>query len=303
MALINDLPANEKDFAKIIDNKMIYVDKTDLIADLARLRGPFFLSRPRGFGKTLLATTLKELFLHGRGRFAGLKLEKEGLWDDPLLYKVIHLNCARIGAGQGSFAKDFADALKDAFFLAGVPFVEEADSWKSSLILSLAGCKARSLILLIDDYDRPLTQALDSPAEFKNRRIVLADFYQIIKGSVAKLRFTFITGVEGFHAFDVMADNIADVSSSLKYGAIAGFTQAELEQNFMPYIVRAAKVLNEKEPQERWDEQKVLAALKHRCGGCSFEGRMKHPGYNPRTAVDFLARPDEGFKNKAGAGT
>ncbi len=291
------LPRQGMDFAKVISQKRLYVDKTDLVADLAGEEASFFFARPRGFGKSLLLSTLKELFEHGTQSFKGLKLEKEGLWKDRGSYKVIHLDFALIGDESESFEKDFTDTLRDAFSLACVTFVESASSWKSSLKLSLARCEARSLVLLIDEYDKPLTHVMELPDEFRRRRIVFSDFCQIIKDSVDKFRFTFITGVAGFHSYDVMANNVIDISFNHDYGAIAGFTKEELEQNFMPYIANAAEVLKQKEPQKQWDEQKILEELEQHCGGYSFDLFAEHRICNPGAAIDFLSFPEAGFKN------
>lgn len=135
MDLLEDtLPVAGQSFAQIRELNMLYIDKTDLVARLARNVGPFFLARPRRFGKSLLLSTFQELFTNGKKSFAGLKLEKDAPWDDDGKYKVILLDLMDIGSQdpKSSFEQDFTDLLEDEFNNVGIPFGEFED-WKRSL--------------------------------------------------------------------------------------------------------------------------------------------------------------------------
>ena len=95
MVDVERLPLSVTNFASFIDESIIYIDKTDLIAQLAKSRAPVFLSRPRRFGKSTLVSTFEELFSHGLEKFKGLKIEKQNLWHDKT-YKVLRLDFSEI---------------------------------------------------------------------------------------------------------------------------------------------------------------------------------------------------------------
>lgn len=128
MALTDSLSTLGISFGLLRDEKRFYIDKTDMVARLARQTGPFFLSRPRRFGKSLLLTTFKELFEHGKDRFAGLKLEQDAPWDDKT-YTVLHLDLSlATGNSPGlSFEEDFASLIKSAFKTAGISWGQQRD--------------------------------------------------------------------------------------------------------------------------------------------------------------------------------
>ncbi len=290
-------------FAEIINQKMLYVDKTDLVADLAAKRGPFFLSRPRRFGKSLLVTTFKELFLHGTQSFKGLKLEKDKPWTDEGSYKVIHLDMSnksnKKSAGL-SFEEIFVSTLTEAFESIGAAWGDN-DYWVLNFERALKQFGQNELVLLIDEYDAPLTHVLEDLGEFEYRREIFYDFFSTMKIFADKFRFVFITGVARISDLGLFSgpNNIKDISFDPMYGAIAGITQEELEQNLKPYIAHAAQVLTEEaqEPQERWDEQKVLSELKFNYDGYSFDLFAQKKVYNSWSVINFFASPRLGFQN------
>ena len=113
---VNKLPYQVSDFRTLIDQSRIYVDKTDLVAQLALGVGPVFLSRPRRFGKSTLVSTFEELFSHGLEKFKGLKIEKQNLWHDKT-YKVLRLDFSEIKDKDQdlSFKDSLLSQLNDAF--------------------------------------------------------------------------------------------------------------------------------------------------------------------------------------------
>ncbi len=301
MELTNSLPLSSSDFAYLIDNKMLYVDKTDLAGDLARwTHGSFLLIRPPHFGKTLLVSTLKELFLNGKGRFEGLKLEKDEPWTDTGTYKVIKLSfssSAKPDPGQ-TFYQTFGSKLKEQCLKAGLAWTDKT-YWTDSFDDALYKADNCSVVLLIDEYDAPLTHVLDKPDEYEDRRDYLASFFSILKDFDEKFRFVFITGVTRITQLGLFSgpNNIDDISFASEYGAITGFTQEELEQNFKPYIANAAKILKREKPQEQWDEQKVLSELKAHYDGYSFDRFAESKVYNPWTLINFFANPEKEFEH------
>lgn len=197
-----------------------------------------------------------------------------------------------------SFEKLFAATLAQAFGAAGAGW-GDSDSWVLNFERALSRVPDSKLVLLIDDYDAPLTRVLHDQGEFEARREILEDFFSAVKLFADKFRFTFITGVAGMSdvGLSLGTNNITDISFDPDYGAIAGFTQEELEQNFKPFMADAARVLKEKEPQQGWDEPKVLKRLNRRYGGFSFDLFARKKVYNPGSVINFSSGPDEGFQN------
>ncbi len=295
--LKRQLPVGLVDFDDVIDEKMIYVDKTDLVADIAAQKGIFFLSRPRRFGKTLLVSTFHELFARGVERFKGLKLERLHLWNDHT-YSVIRLSLNDIAecTSQG-FEQSFVERLTGALAAAGITFAQGSLSWAEALRRILQPLENKSLVLLIDEYDAPLTHVLDDPEEFARRLTVLNQFFTILKNNFGKFRFIFITGVTRFSNLSPFSsfNNLRDLSFTPTYSALTGITQEELETYFAEYIEQAARVFDHKYPGEGWDRQKLLAELQYHYGGWSFDTAAQTRVYNPWAVLNFFADPNAGF--------
>ena len=137
------------DFRELIDNNCIYVDKTAIINQFASKKGPFFISRPRRFGKSTLINTLHELFAHGIEKFKGLEIEP--LWDDKT-YKVVHLDFSKFKdvPSTSSFNKDFMDSLRFALERAGIePTKENVDF--PAILLEKSIENEDEVVLLVDN--------------------------------------------------------------------------------------------------------------------------------------------------------
>ena len=259
---------NSCNFRDLIDNNRIYVDKTALICQIAKdEKGPYFISRPRRFGKSTLINTLHELFAHGTEKFKGLEIEP--LWKDKT-YKVIHLDFStfREVPSNSSFNKEFMDAFKLSLEEAGIePTKENIDSPAKLLKKTLD--TEREVVLLVDEYDAPLTAVLNVSNEFEDRRKILSNF----------------------SAFN----NLKDLTLDLRYGALLGYTSEELEKYFSEYIDNAVVTLNKKFPTERYTHEKVVEELKRNYDGYSFDEDCMHHVYNPWSILNFLKSPHRGF--------
>ena len=178
MEFTKQLP-DTTDFRELIDNNCIYVDKTAEISQFAVKKGPFFISRPRCFGKSTLINTLHELFAHGIEKFKGLEIEP--LWDDKT-YKVVHLDFSKFKdvPSISSFNKDFMDSLRFALERAGIePTKENVDF--PAILLEKSIENEDEVVLLVDEYDAPLTAVLNDSNEFEDRRKILSNFYLTVK--------------------------------------------------------------------------------------------------------------------------
>ncbi len=287
---------NSCNFRDLIDNNRVYVDKTALICQIAKdEKGPYFISRPRRFGKSTLINTFHELFAHGTERFKGLEIEP--LWKDKT-YKVIHLDFStfREVPSNSSFNKEFMDAFKLSLEEAGIePTKENIDSPANLLKKTLD--TESEVVLLVDEYDAPLTAVLNDSNEFEDRRKILSNFYLTVKSCDGKFRFIFITGVTYYSHTSIFSafNNLKDLTLDLRYGALLGYTSEELELYFGEYIDNAVEVLNKKYHTERYTHDVVVSELKRNYDGYSFDEECMHHVYNPWSIVNFFDAPVRGF--------
>ena len=287
---------NSCNFRDLIDNNRVYVDKTALICQIAKdEKGPYFISRPRRFGKSTLINTFHELFAHGTERFKGLEIEP--LWKDKT-YKVIHLDFStfREVPSISSFNKEFMDAFKLSLEEAGIePTKENIDSPANLLKKTLD--TESEVVLLVDEYDAPLTAVLNDSNEFEDRRKILSNFYLTVKSCGGKFRFIFITGVTYYSHTSIFTafNNLKDLTLDLRYGALLGYTSEELELYFGEYIDNAVEVLNKKYHTERYTHDLVVSELKRNYDGYSFDEEALNHVYNPWSIVNFFDAPVRGF--------
>ncbi len=296
MEFTKQLP-DTTDFGELIDNNCIYVDKTAIINQFASKKGPFFISRPRRFGKSTLINTLHELFAHGIEKFKGLVIEP--LWKDKT-YKVLHLDFSlfKETPSNGSFNKDFMDSLRFSLQRAGIePTKEKVDFPAKLLEKSIENEDERAVVLLVDEYDAPLTAVLNDSSEFEDRRKILFNFYMTVKSFQVKFRFILITGVTYYSHTSIFSafNHLTDLTLDSDYGALLGYTSDELESYFSEYIDNAVETLNKKFPTERYTHEKVVEELKRNYDGYSFDEDCMHHVYNPWSILNFLKSPHRGF--------
>ena len=254
--LLNLLPLGQQGFADIRQIGCIYVDKTRFLYMLALSNQPLLLTRPRRFGKSTLVSTLEELFSHGVAPYDGHDsyfkgLEIENLWpqvprtDGP--FYVLHLDFSELFIDCQS-AADFKEQLHDAI----VQFATDAHlelkttgtAKQNAFKQLLNAVPKRSLVLLVDEYDAPLTSlfAAGNDAESKAVTQVLRDFFILLKSRSGKFRFTFITGITRLKDTSIFSagNSIADISQSPEYGTICGITREELLRYFPEHLRYAA---------------------------------------------------------------
>jgi len=288
------LPLGVSDFAGLRQDGMIYVDKTEMIARMAATRkGKFFLARPRRFGKSLLVSTFESLFKHGLRDFHGLAIEK--LWQEQT-YDTIRLDFSKLK--EFSDASDFESKLgvflSDALEVSlGVHLqavndarlINEFDKW-------LGKRPTSSVVLLIDEYDAPLTACLDQPELFEKVRKTLASFYAILKSNDGALRFLFITGITKYSKVSIFSElnNINDITLDVEYGTLLGYTEEELGRYFGDYIAQAAETLD-LSPSE------LLARMRERYDGYCFDKLASSHVYSPWSTLMFLSKPRNGLEN------
>ncbi len=298
MKFTKQLP-DTTDFGELIDNNCIYVDKTAIINQFASKKGPFFISRPRRFGKSTLINTLHELFSHGLEKFKGLKIEP--LWKDKT-YKVLHLDFSSYNfLSEINFNDYFYEDLKQEFLSIGLKVNDSTLDTKIPALLVDNVLKNnpsdQKIVLLIDEYDTPLSAVLNNEKEFIARRDILYSFYSKLKQYQGRFRFIFITGVTYYSHTSIFSafNHLTDLTLDSDYGALLGYTSDELESYFSEYIDNAVETLNRKFPTELYTHEKVVEELKRNYDGYSFDEDCMHHVYNPWSILNFLKSPHRGF--------
>jgi hypothetical protein len=276
------LPLNLQTFSKLVKGNYIYVDKTKWIYNLISGGGEyFFLSRPRRFGKSLLISTLAEIFSGNKELFKGLWIYDKIEWTQ---YPVIHLDFSKITFQNPEMLEQ---ALNNRIEEIAADYNIQLDhelflKEKFGKLLEKMSQKQK-VVILIDEYDKPMIEYMEAD-EIEMAieiRKVLKGFFGIIKGSDAFLRFVFITGVSKFSKVSVFSDlnNLRDITLSQEFSTMLGYTEGELTLYFDPYIEQLA-------PGLEMEKDLLLKEIKQRYNGYSWDG--KNFVYNPFSILNLF---------------
>ncbi len=232
------LPLGIQTFRTIREGGYYYVDKTDYIRRLVGGGAYYFLSRPRRFGKSLLLDTLKELFEGNERLFEGLYIHDR--WDWSAHHPVV-----RLSFGGGSFREPdhlYANAMAQLDAVqrrtGAVSEYATAPERLAHLLEVLHDRTGERVVVLVDEYDKPIVDALAEPEVARTNRDFLRGFYGVVKDSDAHVRFTFITGVSKFAKVSLFSDlnNLTDITLDERYAGICGYTEADLDAVFAPEL-------------------------------------------------------------------
>ena len=228
------LPIGIQTFAKIREDGHYYVDKTPHALRLIEQGTHFFLSRPRRFGKSLFLDTLKELFESNAALFTGLYAESH--WDWTTSYPVLRFS---FGGGVLGSLDDLGQSLHRQLTVFeqqhGIPAAfPDVRSRFAELIRRLHEKVGQRVVILIDEYDKPILDRIEQPEIARAIREGLKDFYSVIKDSDAHVRFAFLTGVSKFSKVSLFSglNNLQDITVDARYSAICGYTDADVDQVF-----------------------------------------------------------------------
>lgn len=281
-----ELPIGIQDFEKLRSNGLLYVDKTRIIHGLLSKAGYYFLSRPRRFGKSLTLSTIRAIFEGKRELFQGLWIEDQ--WDWSKTHPVIHLSFSSIGYRTLGLEAAIAAELQVISETLGIALqAQTIDRQLEELIRKLAQRDDR-VVLLIDEYDKPLIDYLDDIPLAKTNQQVMKTFYSVIKDSDPYLQFLLITGVSKFSKVSIFSDlnHLLDLTFARDAVALTGYTQAELEHYFQDYM-------SEMEGYLGLSHAALLEKLRDWYNGYSWDGRTRV--YNPFAILNFFSAGD--FRN------
>ena len=286
---MKNLPLSIQTFTKFAAGNYLYVDKTKSIYNLLSGGGEYyFLSRPRRFGKSVLISTLAEIFSGNKELFKGLWIYDQIQWTQ---FPVIHMDFSTIDYSSPKKLKESIKKFLDETAISHGLTLDEEKSDKESFVELIKKLSAKGkVVILIDEYDKPLIQYVEAGEieTAKKIRNVLKNFYGVIKGMDAYLRFVFITGVSKFSKVSVFSDlnNLIDITLAENYSTLLGYTEDELRHYFSPYI----KQMAEKQGMPTSD---LIETIREWYNGYSWDG--ENFVYNPFSILNMFNA--NSFKN------
>ena len=243
---LRKFPIGIQSFEKLRNDEFLYVDKSADVYRMATYGRAYFLGRPRRFGKSLLLSTLEAYFLGKKHLFKGLAIEQ---WEkDWTVYPVLHMDLnARNYINGNSLTEmlnqylekweaEYGDEKKD----------RQPEERFAYIIEKIYRTTGKQVVVLVDEYDKPMLQAIGNDALGDEYRNMLKAFYGVLKSADPYLRFVFLTGVTKFGQVSVFSDlnQLKDISMDERYATICGITDEEMEANFRPDMERLAKKMN-----------------------------------------------------------
>ena len=289
-------PIGIQDFAKLRENDFVYVDKTDMVFDITKNDGVYFLSRPRRFGKSLLVSTIKYYFEGRHDLFKGLKIESlEKKWET---YPVFEIDFN----GSNYTEADALEQTLNGYLIKweqqyGVKPATDQPGRRLADVLHQAHVQTgKTCVVLVDEYDKPMLDAMDTGLKTRvgdnemliedHNRETLKAFYSVFKLADADLRFVLLTGVTKFAQVSVFSgfNNAQDISMSPRFDAICGITTEELNSVFAPAIEELANA-------NAVSVAETKSQLKQRYDGYHFSKGMTDI-YNPFSLLNTFKSED-----------
>ncbi len=270
---MKNLPLGIQTFKNIIKDNYLYIDKTKDIYEFFNTNGKyFFLSRPRRFGKSLLISTLEQIFFGNQELFNGLWIYDKIEWNT---YPVIKIDFSGLSYETPDKLKN---SLSDKIIQVSKKYnieLNDKNDYKQlfqELLEKLS--EKEKVVILIDEYDKPIIDFIEKPDIAIENRNILKNFYETLKSSEQYLKFVFLTGVSKFSRVSVFSglNNLTDITLSEKFSTITGYTEEQLHHYFKDRIKLFAQKLNK-------TEKETKAIIKNWYNGYSWNG--KDFVYNP----------------------
>ena len=288
------IATSTSDFATLIRRGGIYVDKTAYFHRLVsnEMNNLLFLARPRRFGKSLMITALKEIFSGRRELFEGLAISKtDWKWEK---WPVIHFEFADVDTTSiESFDETFAPNVKRRLEEAGFPYddtLPPSTNFGAAMDSLSKANGGNGVVVLIDEYDAPVSHALDDLAKAEAIRSRMGAFFSMMKTRTGAIRFLMMTGVSKFTKMSVFSclNNIVDISMDEEYATMLGYTEEELEENFEEHLREHAVKMGASYEDYR-------AEMKRWYNGFRFSADCETTVYNPISVALTLAKKRKEF--------
>ena len=282
------LPIGIQDFGSLISRDYLYVDKTEHYYNVFKEGKYYFLSRPRRFGKSMMLSTLKYLYLGKKELFKGLWIENK--WDWEKVYPVIRIDLSEVNTRKGTLEDGLMIQVQEHARHYGIELSgTDAATCFRELIHQL-GAAENKCIVLVDEYDKPITDYITEPEISEKHVNELKSFYGILKGSDEFLHKVVITGVSKYGKVSIFSDlnNLDDISAKPESALICGCNQQELELSFQEYINLAANDFG-------IGKTELLEQIRYWYNGFIFDTKMTEKLYNPFSILNFFSKLD--FQN------
>ena len=230
------LPIGIQNIREILEEGYCYVDKTHFAKKLIDEGKHYFLSRPRRFGKSLFVNTLEHIFKGNKELFKACQIyESDYNWQE---YPVLHFDLSRIA---NTSPEKLNDGLHDALVNIGRNYHENVtgssiQSQLERLIVDLS--KQNQVVVLVDEYDKPIINNLGNLEIAEQNRALMRDFFGVFKSLDKHLKFTFFTGVSKFSQVSIFSglNNLTDITMNPKYAGIMGYTEEEIKRDFKEHL-------------------------------------------------------------------
>jgi putative lipoic acid-binding regulatory protein len=279
---MKELPLGRQDFSEIINEDLLYIDKTERIYNLIKKGKLYFLSRPRRFGKSLLISMLKEIFQGNKILFQDLWMGQQSDYEFDE-FPVLQFTFAKLGHKVENLEEELINSVERYAKVFQVETEKTSLSTRFTTLVEKISEKGKPVVLLIDEYDKPIIDFIVEVDKAKANRKVLRDFFSPLKGLDAggHLKFLFITGVSKFSRVSLFSDlnNLFDLSKSPLANDLLGITQEELEINFKEHIDFGVE-------QFKVSKTEFLDVVKNWYNGYSYDGEVTL--YNPFSLLNFF---------------
>ncbi len=272
------LPLGIQDFGKLRRGDYLYVDKTELIYRLLNTSGYLFLSRPRRFGKSLLASTFRELFLGHQELFAGLWIEDKMDWQP---YPVIYIDLNAIDYRNHSLEEELSKTILSAAEQCNISLASTTSKNRFTELIKALSREEKGCVVLIDEYDKPITDLLEESEQAAEHVKTLKNFYGVLKSQDQHLHFVFITGVSKYGKVSIFSDlnNLYDVTLDPAFATLTGYTPEEVQHYFKDRLAALPSAMR-KSPEDLMDK------IKFWYNGYSWDAATSV--YNPFSLMSFL---------------
>ncbi|MBP5175737.1 MAG: AAA family ATPase [Treponema sp.] len=279
------LPVGIQDFEKLKEEGCVLIDSTELMMRLVRDGNAYMLCRPRYFGKSLLVSQLASYFRGRRDLFEGLAAE--GIEKEWIEYSVITLDFSSgVYSSEGKLSSAVDYMLRGLEQTYRISDAASSFSDRFSGIIRAAYQKSgRPVVVLVDDFDKPILDAVFTPQETENREI-LRELYGALSGNDFYLKFVFFAGISKFSSVNIFNGTLQlkDISENPVYGTLCGFTAADVQS-----IIAEAEIPESSDPDQSLDAEKIFDVVDRWYGGYRFSagGEVVYNPYSVMCCLDF----------------
>ncbi len=275
------LPIGIQEFSRFKEGNFLYVDKTELIHKIISTGNYYFFVRPRRFGKSLLLSTMREIFKGSKELFEGLWIHDN--WDWEKKNPVLHISFAAADIKELGLRAAIDNLLISNAKESGVELLQKGMATRFIELIEKTYEKHGSVVVLIDEYDKAIVDYLDNVPKAAEHRDILRDFFVVLKDYSRFLRFVFITGISKFSKVSIFSalNQLNDITMDEEYATLTGYTQTELETYFIDYLPQAEKKYQLSTPE-------LYDRIKFWYNGYSWDGERSV--YNPFSILNFFSK-------------